>query len=161
MKTVAVEVGQQAPDVRLVNSDRKAVKLNEFYGTPLVLAFFPGAFTGTCTKEMCAFRDSLAQFSTLNARVVGISVDSPYAQKAFADANGLNFPLLSDFNREAVRAFGIEDPNWAGGLMPGVAMRSVFVLDQDGVVRFRWIAPTQGTEPDYAAVEAAVKTLGR
>lgn len=158
---MAVEVGQQAPDVRLVNSDRKAVKLNEFYGTPLVLAFFPGAFTGTCTKEMCAFRDSLAQFSTLNARVVGISVDSPYAQKAFADANGLNFPLLSDFNREAVRAFGIEDPNWAGGLMPGVAMRSVFVLDQDGVVRFRWIAPTQGTEPDYAAVEAAVKTLGR
>jgi peroxiredoxin len=144
----------------LVNSDRKAVRLRELLGKPTVLAFFPGAFTGVCTKEMCAFRDSLARFNALNAQVVGISVDSPFAQKAFADANGLSFPLMSDYNREAVRAFDVQDPNFGGGTLPGVAMRSVFVLDGNGVVRFKWVAPTQGTEPDYAAVEAAVKALG-
>ncbi|MGH2405399.1 MAG: peroxiredoxin [bacterium] len=156
---MAVEVGQRAPDATLVNYDRKAVKLGELRGKPAVLAFFPGAFTGTCTKEMCAFRDNLAKFGALNAQVVGISVDQPYSQKAFADQNALTFPLWSDFNREAVRAFGVQDPNWGGGLMPGVAMRSVFVLDRDGIVRYKWVAPTQATEPDYAAVEAAVKAL--
>jgi len=159
---VAVEVGQQVPDVMLVNYDRKAVRLSELLGRrPTVLAFFPGAFTGVCTREMCAFRDSLAAFNALNAQVIGISVDTPYAQKAFADANHLNFPLMSDFNREAVRAFDLQDPGFAGGLLPGVARRSVFVVDADGIVRFKWVAPTPGTEPDYAAVESAVKDLGR
>ncbi len=157
---MAIEVGQEAPDIRLVNAERKATRLSELRGKPAVLAFFPGAFTSTCTKEMCAFRDGLAQFNALDAQVVGISIDAPAAQKAFAEANGLNFPLLSDFNREAVKAFGVEDPNFGGGLIPGVAMRSVFVLDAAGVVRYRWVAPTQGTEPDYAAVEAAVRALG-
>lgn len=157
---VAVEIGQRVPDVQLVNYDRKAVKISELLGKPTVLAFFPGAFTGTCTREMCAFRDNLAKFNALDAQVIGISVDTPFAQKAFADAHGLGFPLLSDHNREAVKAFGVVDPNFAGGLLPGVAMRSVFVLDKEGVVRFIWVAPTQSTEPDYAAVEAAVKALG-
>lgn len=154
---MAVEVGQQAPDVMLVNADRKAVRLKDFLGKPTVLAFFPGAFTGTCTKEMCALRDGMAAFNALNAQVIGISVDSPYAQKAFADANGLTFTLLSDYNREAVRAFDVQDPNFAGGTLPGVAMRSVFVLDAKGVVRYKWVAPAQATEPDYAEVQAAVK----
>ncbi len=157
---MAVEVGQRAPEVTLVNYDRKAVKTSDLRGKPTVLAFFPGAFTGVCTKEMCTFRDGLASLGTLNAQVVGISVDMPYSQKAFADQHTLTFPLLSDYNREAVRAFDVQDPNFAGGLLPGVAMRSVFVLDRDGVVRFKWVAPTQGTEPDYAAVEAAVRALG-
>ncbi|MDI6771399.1 MAG: redoxin domain-containing protein [bacterium] len=157
---MAVEVGHQAPDAVLVNHDRKAVKVSDLRGKTVVLAFFPGAFTGVCTKEMCAFRDAMAAFSAIEALVFGISVDMPFAQKAFADQHGLNFPLLSDYNREAVRAFGVEDPNFAGGLLPGVATRSVFVLDRDGVVRYRWIAPTQGTEPDYSAVEEAVRELG-
>jgi peroxiredoxin len=156
---LGVEVGQQAPNVMLINAERKAVKLGDFFGRPIVLAFFPGAFTGACTKEMCAFRDGLAAFDALSAQVIGISVDSPHAQKAFADANELNFTLLSDYNREAVRAFDVQDPNFAGGTMPGVAMRSVFVLDTSGVVRFKWVAPTQTTEPDYAAVQAAVRAL--
>lgn len=157
---MTVEVGHQAPDVRLVNYDRKAVRVSDLRGKSIVLAFFPGVFTGACTKEMCAFRDAMAAFNAIEAQVIGISVDTPFAQKAFADQHGLNFPLLSDYNREAVRAFGIEDPNFAGGLLPGVAMRSVFVLDRDGAVRYRWIAPTQGTEPDYGAVEEAVRALG-
>lgn len=158
---MAIEVGQQAPDVKLINSDRKAVKLSELRGKPTVLLFFPGAFTGPCTKEMCSFRDSMAQFNQLDAQVLGISVDSPFAQKAFADANNLNFALLSDYSREAVRAFDVQDPNFAGGLMPGVAMRSAFVLDRNGVVRWKWVAPSQATEPDYWAVQEAVREVGK
>lgn len=156
---MSVEVGQHIPDVPLVSPDRKAVRLTELLGSPTVLVFFPGAFTGVCTKEACTFRDSMSEFNDINARVVGISVDSPFAQKAFVDANGLNFPMYSDFSRHAVRAFGIEDPNFAGGLLPGVAKRSVFVVDRDGVVRWRWVSDNPGVEPDYGAVAEAVKNL--
>jgi len=156
---MAVEVGQSAPDVMVVNQDRKAVPLSEFRGKPTVLLFFPGAFTGVCTKELCNFRDSLARFNSLHAQVIAISVDSPYAQKAFADANKLNFTLLSDFNRRAVKAFGIEDPNFGGGQLPGVAKRSVFVLDRDGVVRYKWVTDNPVIEPNYEEVAAAAKNV--
>jgi peroxiredoxin len=145
----------------LVNADRKATKISDLRGKPTVLAFFPGAFTGVCTTEMCTFRDDMSVYASLSAQVIGISVDSPYAQKAFADQNRLTLQFLSDYNRQAVRAFGVEDPNFAGGLLPGVAMRSVFVLDPNGVVRYKWVAPTQATLPDFKAVEAAIKALGR
>src|SRR5713226_3109704 len=127
---MGVDVGQRVPEVTLVNAERKAVKLSEFLGKPTVLVFFPGAFTSVCTKELCTFRDSLAKFNDLKAQVIAISVDSPFAQKAFAEQQRLNFTLLSDFTREAVRKFGIEDPNFGNGLLPGVAKRSVFVLDK-------------------------------
>lgn len=156
---MAVEVGQSAPDATLVNQDRKAVPLSEIRGKPTVLLFFPGAFTSVCTKELCNFRDSLARFNSLNAQVIGISVDSPYAQKAFAEANKLNFTLLSDFNRRAVKAFGIEDPNFGGGNLPGVAKRSVFVLDRDGVVRYKWVSENPAVEPNYEEVAAAAKKV--
>lgn len=154
---MSVDVGQHVPDVPLVNADRKPARLSELLGRPTVLAFFPGAFTGVCTKEACTLRDSMRRFSDLNAQVVGISIDSPFAQKAFAEANHLNFPFYSDFNRHAVRAFGIEDPNFAGWQLPGVAKRSVFVLDREGVVRYRWVSDNPGVEPNYDEVAAAVK----
>ena len=153
-----VDVGQRIPDVALVSSERKPVKLSELR-RPVVLAFFPGAFTGVCTKEMCTFRDSLEKFKGMKAEVVGISVDSPFAQKAFSDQHGLNFTLLSDFNRQAVRAFGIEDPNFAGGLLPGVAKRSVFVVDKDGKVACRWVSDNPGVEPNYDEVANAVRRI--
>ncbi|MDQ7819996.1 MAG: redoxin domain-containing protein [Armatimonadota bacterium] len=154
---MTVEVGQQIPDVTLVSADRKAVRLRELIDRPTVLAFFPGAFTSTCTREMCTFRDSLARFTGMRAQVIGISVDSPFAQKAFADQNGLTFPLLSDFTRQAVRAFGIEDPHFAGGLLPGVAKRSVFVVDRTGTVVYRWVSDNPAVEPDYDEVAEAVR----
>lgn len=156
-----VEVGQRIPDVTLVNQERKPVKLSEFLGKPLVLAFFPGAFTGVCTKEACALRDSLEMFNGLNARVLGISIDSPFAQQAFADQHKLNFTMLSDFNRNAVKAFGIEDPNFAGGQLPGVAKRSVFVLDKDGRVSYRWVSDNPGVEPNYDEVTEAIRKTAR
>ena len=154
-----VEVGQRVPDVTVVSPDRKQVKLSEFLGKPTVLAFFPGAFTGVCTKEACAFRDSMARFTGMQGQVLGISVDSPFAQKAFADANRLNFTFLSDYNRHAVKAFGIEDPNFAGGALPGVAKRSVYVLDRTGTVRYRWVSDNPGVEPNYDEVEQALKKV--
>ncbi len=154
---MSVEVGQRVPDVMLVNQERKAIRLSEVLGKPTILAFFPGAFTGVCTKEACAFRDGMARFAGTTGQVIGISVDSPFAQKAFADAYALNFTFLSDFNRQAVRAFGIEDPHFAGGSLPGVAKRSVFVLDRDGVVRYRWVSDNPGVEPNYDEVAEAVQ----
>ncbi len=156
---MAVQVGQQAPDATLVSAERKVAKLSELRGKPTVLAFFPGAFTGVCTRELCTFRDSMVKFNELRAQVVAISVDSPFAQKAFADQNGLNFTLLSDFNRQAVRAFDIEDPNFGNRLLPGVAKRSVFVLDKEGRVTYKWVSDDPGVEPPYPEVEAAVRKL--
>lgn len=159
---MSVDVGQRAPDVTLVSHDRKPVRISELLGKPTVLAFFPGAFTSVCTREMCTFRDHLGRFKEeLNAQVVAISVDTPFAQKAFADQHGLNFTLLSDFNRQAVRAFGIEDPHFVKGLLPGVAKRSVFVLDKDGRVTYKWVSDDPGVEPNYDEVAAAVGNVTR
>lgn len=155
-----VGVGDRAPEVTLVNPERQPVRLSTLLGQPLVLAFFPAAFSSTCTKEMCAFRDGMEGFNQIGARVVGISVDMPYAQKAWADQYHLPFPLLSDYNREAVKAFGVEDPNFAKGVLPGAARRSVFVLDRVGTVIYRWLAEAPGIEPNYTEVEEAARKAG-
>ncbi|MDR5710521.1 MAG: peroxiredoxin [Armatimonadota bacterium] len=154
-----VRVGDQVPDVTLVSWDLQAVRLSSLLGQPLVLAFFPAAFTPICTREMCTFRDRLSAFEAPGARVVGISVDGPFALKAFAEQQGLNFLLLSDFNRETVRAFGIEDNGLMGGLLRGVAKRAVFVVDANGVVVYRWVSNDPRVEPDYEAVQQAVEGL--
>lgn len=154
-----LEVGQRVPDVTLVSHERRAVSLSELRGRPTVLAFFPGVFTPTCTREMCAFRDGMARFAEMQVQVIGISVDGPFAQKGFSDHLGLNFTLLSDFNREAVRAFEVEDPNFVKGLLPGVAKRSVFILDKDGTIAYRWVSDNPSVEPNYDEVAAAVRKV--
>ncbi len=154
-----VRVGDQAPDVTLVGWDRQPVSLRSLLGQPLVLAFFPAAFTQTCTREMCTFRDNLAWYAQLKAQVVGVSVDLPFALKAFAEQLGLNFPLLSDYGRQAVRAFGVEDPRPFAGLFPGLARRAVFVLAPDGTVAYRWVSDDPKVEPPYGEVERAVAAV--
>ncbi len=156
---MAVEVGQQAPEFTLYDTDRKERSLSEFKGQNVVLAFFPGAFTGVCTTEMCTFRDRLEQFNTLSAQVLGISVDGAMAQKAFSDQNNLNFPVLSDFQRKVVAQYGVELPNFAGMEGYVAAQRAVFVVDKAGVVQFKWVAPNPGVEPDYDEVKDAVAKL--
>ena len=153
------EVGQPAPDFSLYDTDRNVRTLAEFRGKTVVLAFFPGAFTGVCTTEACALRDSVADLNEMNAQVVGITVDPPFAQKAWADANSVNYPFLSDFNRQAVNAYGVALPNLAGMEGYVAANRAVFVVDGDGVVRYRWDAPAPVNEPDYAEVRSAVQAL--
>ena len=155
-----VQTGNPAPAITLLNHlDRKPTSLASLKGTKVIVAFFPGAFTGVCTTEACALQDSLAAFNSANATVLGVSVDSPFAQKGFADANKITFPFLSDFNREATRAYGIEMPNFAGMTGYTAAKRAVFVLDRDGIVRYTWVSDNPGVEPDYAAVSAAVAAI--
>ena len=156
---MAVEIGQETPEFNLYDQDRNERCLAEFRGKNVVLAFYPGAFTDVCTTEMCALRDQAGELNSLNAQVLGISVDPPFAQKAWADANDLNFPVLSDFNREVVNQYDVAFPN-LGGLQGYVAAnRAVFIVDKDGVVRYRWLAPSPLDEPDYEEVRRAVGQL--
>lgn len=138
----------------MLDQDKKARNLEEFLGKgSVVLAFFPGAFTSVCTHEMCTFRDSLSRLTTLNAQVVGISVNDPWTLKGFANANALTFPLLSDHSRETVRAYGVELPDFGGVRGYTVAQRSIFILDKTGQIGFEWISPQPGIEPDYKSIE--------
>ncbi len=156
---MSVEIGKKAPDFKLYDIDRKERSLSEFAGKKVVLAFYPGAFTGPCTKELCNFRDSLGKFNNLNAQVIGISVDPPFSNKAFADQNKLSFPILSDFNRQAVKAYDAYHENFAGLNGYTAAKRSVFVLDKDGIVRYKWISEIPTVEPNYDEVFKAVESL--
>jgi peroxiredoxin len=156
---MAAEVGQKAPDFTLFDSAKQPTKLSDSKGKNVVLAFYPGAFTGVCTTEMCTFRDRFDSFNSMNAQVLGVSVDGIFAQKAFSDANNLNFPLLSDFNRETVEAYGVALPNFAGMEGYTASERAVFVIDKNGVIRFKWIGENPGVEPDYDEVQRQVDAL--
>ncbi len=158
---MALDIGQPAPDFYGMRADGENVdefRLSEHLDqTNIVLAFFPLAFTSVCTDEMCTFRDQLARFNDLNAQVYGISVDSPFALNAFIQQQGLTFPLLSDFNREISRSFGVLHEDLMG--LREIAKRSVFVLDPQGVVRYRWVSDDPGQMPDFDAVRAALSEL--
>ena len=156
---MAVGVGQSAPEFTLYDTDRGPRSLSEFKGKNVVLAFFPGAFTGTCTTEMCTLRDRVDQFNSLNAQVLGISVDPPFSQKVWAENNELNFPVLSDFNRQVVNLYDVALQDLAGLEGYVAAKRAVFVLDKGGVVRYKWVAPAPGTEPLYDEIQQALERL--
>jgi peroxiredoxin len=154
---MAAETGSIAPDFTLPNQDREPVTLSKQRGRPTVLAFFPAAFSSVCQKELCTFRDALAQLDKLNkvnAQVYGISVDTFFSLKAFADQQHLTFPLLSDFNKQVIRDYGVFNEDMIG--LKGIAKRAVFVLDKNGVVRYREVLEDARNEPDYQKVYDAV-----
>jgi len=156
-----VSTGDSAPDFTapLANGDIGSITLSEqLEDAPLVLAFFPGAFTSVCAKEMNAFQDRLSAFSELGATVYGISVDSPFSQNAFREEHGLEFDLISDFDREIIADYDVQ-MDFADLGVYGVAKRAVFVVDSDGTVSYAWVSDDPGVEPDYDAVEAAVADL--
>jgi glutaredoxin-dependent peroxiredoxin len=154
---MAVDVGSKAPDFTLTNQDRQRVTLNEQKGHPVVLAFFPAAFSGVCTKELCTFRDSLAALNKARAQVYGISVDTFFSLKAFQDQQKLTFPLLSDFNKQAIRDYGVFNEDMIG--LKGIAKRAVFVIDKEGVVRHREVLEDARNEPNYDKVLEVVSGL--
>jgi peroxiredoxin len=153
------QVGERAPDFTLPDTDFKPRSLKEFQGQKVVLAFFVGAFTNTCTKEMCAFRDSMSSLIDLKAQVVGISVNDPFSNKAFAEKNRLPFPVLSDVNREVIKLYNLESPDFAGIKGYTVSKRGIFVLDGKGVVRYRWITEDPTVEPDYARIQKSLAEI--
>jgi len=155
-----VDVGSKAPAFSLPDTNREVKSLADFTGKKTVLAFFPAAFTGVCEKELCSFRDSMAELNNLNANVVGVSVDAPFSNAAFASRNNLQFPILSDYRREAVQAYGVALDNFAGMEGYTAAQRSVFILDADGTVRYSWIAENPGIEPDYSAIKSELEAIG-
>jgi peroxiredoxin len=151
-----VDIGDEAPDftVPLANGDVETFTLSDRLDeAPLVLAFFPAAFTTTCTSEMCEFRDRMANFEDVDAAVYGISVDLPFTLNEFRRQHDLNFGLLSDENRELITAYGVVDE--FSPLDMRVATRAVFVVDGDGRVTYEWVADNPKQEPDYEAVQAA------
>ena len=156
---VNVKVGQKAPDFTLPNSNMEPISLHDFLGQNVVLTFFVGAFTSTCTKEMCAFRDSMARLTNLKAQVIGISVNDPFSNKGFAEKNYLPYPILSDYNREVIKLYGLEMPDFAGLKGYTVAKRSIFVLDQKGVVRYMWVSENPAVEPNYEEIQQALKAI--
>ncbi|MEM4884362.1 MAG: peroxiredoxin [Saccharolobus sp.] len=154
-----VEIGEKAPEVELVDTELKKVKVpSDFKGKVVVLAFYPAAFTSVCTKEMCTFRDSMAKFNEFNAVVIVISVDPPFSNKAFKEHNKLNFTILSDFNREAVKMYGVagELPILKGYIL---AKRSVFVIDRNGIIRYKWVSEDPAKEPNYEEIKQIVAKL--
>ena len=152
-----IDVGTQAPDFTLVNHDRQKVTLSEQRGAPVVLAFFPAAFSSVCTKELCTFRDSLGKLADAGAKVFGISVDTFFTLKAYHDQQQLTFPLLSDFNKQAIRDYGVFNEDMIG--LKGIAKRAVFVIDKDGVVRHREVLEDARNEPDYEKVFSVLASL--
>jgi peroxiredoxin len=154
---MAVAVGSKAPDFTLTNQDREAVTLSTLRGQPVVLAFFPAAFSSVCTKELCTFKDSMAQLGKANAQVFGISVDTFFALKAFQDQQKLTFPLLSDFNKTAIRDYGVFNEDMIG--LKGIAKRATFVIDKDGIVRHAEVLEDARNEPSYDAVYKTLASL--
>lgn len=156
---MAIVVGQPAPDFTLHETLERQRSLRDFRGRNVVLAFFPGAFTPTCTTEMCVLRDRIDRFSALNAEILGISVDPPFVQAAWKAEHDVGYTFLSDYKREVVAAYGLAFPG-LGGLQGYVAAnRAVTVVDREGVVRYHWVAEHLGLEPDYAAIQAVVAAL--
>ena len=152
---MSAEVGLSAPEITLIDNERQSVALADIKGKTTVLVFFPGAFTGGCQEEACTFRDALSEYNDLGAQVYGISVDSFFVQDAFINQNNLNFPFLSDYSRKTIEDYGIAVNDFAG--MPGytTSMRAVFVIDSQGIVRYKVaVAPTE--QPDFDAIKSAV-----
>ena len=154
---MSVDVGTRAPDFTLTSQERQPVTLGQQRGRPVVLAFFPAAFSSVCQTELCRFRDSMARLNAAAAQVYGISVDTFFTLKAFHDQQQLTFPLLSDFNKEVIRAYGVFNEDMIG--LKGIAKRAVFVLDRDGIVRYKEILADARQEPDYEKVFAALNGL--
>jgi peroxiredoxin len=155
---MSVDVGAKAPDFTLSNQDRESVTLSDtLKNGPVVLAFFPAAFSSVCQQEMCTFRDSMTDLNKSNAQVLGVSTDTFFALKAWGDAQKLNFPLLSDYNKDVIRKYGVVNPDMIG--LKDISKRAVFVIDRDGVVRHREVLDDARNQPDYEKVKASLAAI--
>ena len=158
---MGLNVGNQAPDFTLKSKrgDLEDVMLSSFKGNKnVVLLFFPLAYTSVCTDEMCSVSGGLSEYDDLNAQVLGISVDSPFAQEAWADQNNISFQLLSDFNKDVSAAYGAQYQDLLG--FKGVAKRAAFVVDKEGMIRYAEVSEDATVLPDFDAVKHCLSTIG-
>lgn len=152
-----VQPGTEAPDAVVFLGPRQSVRLRSLHDQPLVLLFFPLAFSSVCTQEMCEIALDYTSWTELGAKVVGISVDSPYTNQKFAESCGAEFPILSDWNKEASRAYGVLRAQLGG--LQGVSERAAFVIDPAGIVRYSWVGDNPGIYPPVEAIKEAVRQL--
>ena len=153
-----IEAGNAAPDFSLFDSEKNKVTLSELKGKNVLLLFFPQAFTGVCTKELCAIRDNIATYNSVNATVLGISVDSVFTLNKFKEEQQYNFPLLSDFNKEVSSLYDTIYQDWILD-MKGVSKRSAFVIDKEGIVRYAEVLENAGEVPDFEKIQATLTSL--
>ena len=152
---MSIKVGDSAPNFKLFSSDLKEVSLSDYKGKKLVLHFFPMAFTGTCTTQLCTMRDSFGYYDGMNAAVVAISVDSPFTLAKFKEEQFYQFPLLSDFNKEASKAYEAFYEEFVFNLK-GVSKRAAFVIDENGKISYAEVLENAGDLPDFEAIKQVV-----
>jgi len=152
---MSVKVGDKAPLFKLHASDKSEVSLESYRGKNVVLLFFPLAFTGTCTTELCTMRDDIANYNDLDAQILAVSVDSLFSLDKYKEEQNLNFPLLSDFNKEVSRSYGSLYEEFVLG-MRGVSKRSAFVIDGEGVIRYAEVLESAGDLPNFEAIKASL-----
>ena len=153
-----IELNDIAPDFTLKNTNKEDVSLSDYDGRAVVLAFYPGAFTGVCDTEMCTLQDNLKSFNDLDATVLGISVDSPWANGGFANKYNLEFDLLSDINRSVIKSYDVVFEGLGGIDGYTCANRAVFII-KDGTVMYIWVAPSPGEEPNYEEIQNKLKEI--
>ena len=153
-----IELNDIAPEFTLKNTEKEDISLSDFNGQTVVLAFYPGAFTGVCDTEMCTLQDNLKSFNDLDAIVIGISVDSPWANGGFTNQYNLEFDLLSDIDRSVIKSYGVLFEGLGGIDGYTCANRAVFII-KDGTVKYKWIAPSPGEEPDYEEIQNKLKVI--
>lgn len=156
---MSIQAGAIAPQFSLFDTDKNKVSLADQKGKNVVVLFFPLAFTGVCTAELCNVRDNIALYNNTNAIVFGISVDSLFSLGKFRDEQKLNFRLLSDFNKEAASAYGVLYETFPAFDMLGVSKRAAFVIDKEGVVRYAEVCPTPGDLPNFEAIQQTLNSL--
>lgn len=155
---MTVKQGEKAPDFSLYSSEKEKVSLSDYRGKNVVILFFPLAFTGVCTAELCSVRDEIKDYESLDAEVLGISIDTVMVLDKFKQEQGYNFKLLSDFNKEVCRSYDSYYDEFVLG-MRGVAKRSAFVIDKDGVIQYAEVLDNAGEQPDFEAVKNTLKDL--
>ena len=155
---MSIQVGEKAPILSLYDTEKNQVSLGGSDKNTVVL-FFPLAFTGVCTAELCNIRDNISLYNTTNAQVLGVSVDSLFVLGKFKAEQNLNFPLLSDFNKAAAKAYGVLYETFPAFEMQGVSKRAAFVIDQAGVIRYAEVCPTPGDLPNFTAIQACLAAL--
>jgi glutaredoxin-dependent peroxiredoxin len=156
---MAIETGQQAPGFTLFDSEKNKVSLTDFNGKNVVLLFFPLAFTRVCTAELCSVRDNIADYNSTNAQVLGVSVDSLFVLDKFKKEQNINFPMLSDFNKEAAKAYDVLYGLFPAFEMQGVSKRAAFIVDKEGIVQYSEVCPTPGDLPNFEKIRKVLASL--
>lgn len=155
---MSVQINDKAPAFTLFSETKQEVSLTDYQGRNLLVLFFPLAFTGVCTQELCSMRDALADYNNMETDVVGISVDSVFTLEKFKQAEDLNFPLLSDFNKEVSRQYGALYEDFVLG-MRGVSKRAAFIIDKEGTIRYAEVLDNAGDLPNFVAIKETLAAL--